>query len=52
MPELDRWDARGDEMHAGDVILNCVLVQQQQQPSEEQGVDVCVGRRPAILVVG
>jgi hypothetical protein len=27
----------------GDVILICVLVQQ-QQPSEEQGVDVCVGK--------
>ena len=42
----------GEVMQAGlgDVILICVLVQQ-QQPSEEQGVDVCVGKRLAILVV-
>jgi hypothetical protein len=47
IPEIDR--ARSEVMGAGDSILSFVPVQ--QQPSGEQGVDVCVGRRLAILVV-
>jgi hypothetical protein len=39
-------------MHARDVILICVLyLYNNNQKKREQEVDVCISRRPAILVV-